>query len=661
MRMRSTLLLIGSFLLGMTMMAAQSQAEPWPDGKQAAVVLTYDDALSSHLNIAIPALDAAGLKGTFFVVGSQLVPEQIPLWRAAAAQGHELGNHTVRHACPQANYAPARKLDTSDSYDGEMMLAEIRTMNTMLTAIDGKLQHGFATPCGQHLAGGVDYLPALRASGLVRYTRSAAWPGGKVLDPMDVPCRWFDETATGADMIAAVESTAQSGVIQGYDAVTGKLVWAWDMVRPERTGAPPPGETYTRGTPNMWTTATADEALGLVYLPLGNSAVDYWSGLRTSREKAHSTSLVALDAATGRKVWSFQAVHNDVWDYDLGSQATLVDFPTAHGPVPAVILPSKQGDIYVLNRRTGSPLTGIQERRVPTGGVEPRERSATQPFSLYHTLRKPDLTERSMWGMSPIDQMICRIQYRLATYKGFYTPPETQGRYVEYPGYNGGSDWGGVAVDPVHGVIVANYNDMPNYNRLIPRAEADRKGWAPRGQERGGSLKKGAEGAGDPQAGTPYAIDVNAGWRLPLTGLLCKQPPYGGLRAIDLLSGKTLWDRPLGTARTNGPFGIPSHLPLTIGTPNNGGAVVTAGGVIFIAAATDNLIRAVDLKSGRTLWQDVLPAGGQATPMTYAVDGKQYVVIMAGGHHFMETPIGDALVAYALPGPTSSSAKGSNP
>jgi quinoprotein glucose dehydrogenase len=194
---------------------------------------------------------------------------------------------------------------------------------------------------------------------------------------------------------------------------------------------------------------------------------------------------------------------------------------------------------------------------------------------------------------------------------------------------------------------------MPNSTRLVPRAEADKKGWAPRGQERGGSMKKGAEGAGDPQAGAPYAIDVNAGWRLPVTGLLCKEPPYGGLRAIDLLSGKTLWDRPLGTARTNGPFGVPSHLPLTIGTPNNGGAVVTAGGVIFIAATTDNLIRAVDLKTGRTLWQHVLPAGGQATPMTYEVAGKQYLVIMAGGHHFMETPVGDALVAYALPDPAS--------
>jgi quinoprotein glucose dehydrogenase len=257
-----------------------------------------------------------------------------------------------------------------------------------------------------------------------------------------------------------------------------------------------------------------------------------------------------------------------------------------------------------------------------------------------------------MWGMSPIDQMICRIQFRRASYKGFYTPPETDRRAIEYPGYNGGSDWGGVAVDPERGLIVANYNDMPNYNRLVPRAEADRKGWAPRGQERGGSLKAGAEGAGDPQAGTPFAIDVNAGWRLPLTGLLCKEPPYGGIRAIDLATGRTVWDRPLGTARKNGPFGIASHLPIPIGTPNNGGAVVTRGGLVFIAAATDDLIRAIDLRTGKVVWQDKLPGGGQATPMVYEAGGREYLAIMAGGHHFMETPISDALVVYALPSDT---------
>jgi quinoprotein glucose dehydrogenase len=376
--------------------------------------------------------------------------------------------------------------------------------------------------------------------------------------------------------------------------------------------------------------------------------VDYWSSDRSPQENFYATSLVALDVTTGQPAWRFQTVHMDVWDYDLGSQASLVDFPSAAGPVPALVLPSKQGDLYVLDRRTGRPLTPVAERPAPGGGVEPAMRSPTQPVSLYHALPRRTLRERDMWGMSPIDQMACRIQYRMAVYKGMYTPPETARRWIEYPGYNGGSDWGGVAVDPVRGLIVANYNDMPNYNRLIPRAEADKKGWAPRGQQRGGRLGEGAEGAGDPQVGTPYAIQVNAGWRMPFTKLLCKEPPYGGIRAIDLRSGKTLWDRPFGTARRNGPFNIASGLPFNIGTPNNGGAVVTAGGLVFIAAATDDLVRAIDLRTGRTLWQDKLPGGGQATPMTYEANGRQYVAIMAGGHHFMQTPVSDALVVYAL-------------
>ncbi|WP_269713813.1 membrane-bound PQQ-dependent dehydrogenase, glucose/quinate/shikimate family [Caulobacter sp. NIBR2454] len=454
---------------------------------------------------------------------------------------------------------------------------------------------------------------------------------------------------TGHQVLDGQMRAAPSGVVQGFDAVTGTLRWAWDMTRPDLTGYPPPGQTWTPGTPNMWTTASGDEALGLVYLPMGNSAVDYWSSMRSEAEKRYSTSLVALDVTTGKPTWSFQTVHNDVWDYDLGSQATLVDYPSPAGSIPALILPSKQGDIYVLDRRTGKPLTPVEERPAPQGGVEPTQRARTQPFSLFHTLRKPDLTEKSMWGMSPIDQMVCRIQFKRASYKGFYTPPTVDQRWIQYPGYNGGSDWGGVAIDPQRGVIVANYNDMPNYNRLVPRAEADRKGWAPRGDARGGGMKGGAEGAGDPQAGTPYGIDVNAGWRLPVTGLLCKEPPYGGIRAIDMATGKTLWDRPFGTARKNGPFGVASHMPFEIGTPNNGGAVVTAGGLVFIAAATDDLIRAIDLKTGKTVWKDVLPAGGQATPMTYEVGGRQYLVIMAGGHHFMETPVGDAVIAYALP------------
>ncbi|KQW82643.1 glucose dehydrogenase [Brevundimonas sp. Root1279] len=453
---------------------------------------------------------------------------------------------------------------------------------------------------------------------------------------------------TGHQVLDGQTNTAPSGVIQGFDARTGQLLWAWDMTRPN--SAPlQPGESYTRGTPNMWTTATGDDRLGLVYLPMGNSAADYYSADRSEAENRFATSLVALDVTTGRPVWSFQTVHKDVWDYDLGSQASLIDFPTATGAVPALVLPSKQGDLYILDRRTGQPLTRVEERPAPQGGVEPQQRARTQPHSLFHTLRPAkDLTERDMWGMSPIDQMVCRIGFRKAAYDGFFTPPTSDRRSIQYPGYNGGSDWGGVAVDPQRGWIIANYNDMPNYNRLVPRAEADKKGWFPRGDPRAQGKAK-PEGAGDPQAGVPYAIDVNAGWRQKFTGMLCKQPPYGGIRAIDIRTGQTVWDRPLGTARKNGPFGIPSMLPIDIGTPNNGGSVVTAGGLIFIAAATDDLIRAIDIETGKTVWSDSLPAGGQANPMVYEQDGRQYLVLMTGGHHFMETPAGDQVIAWALP------------
>lgn len=440
---------------------------------------------------------------------------------------------------------------------------------------------------------------------------------------------------TGHQVKDGVKLDAPSGVIQGFDAVTGELLWAWDMTQPQLEAMPPPGEIYTRGTPNMWTTASADESLGYVYLPMGNAAGDFLSKTRKPRENEFSSSLVAIDVTTGEPVWHFQTVHKDVWDYDLGATGTLVDFPTDHGLVPAIILATKQGDIYVLNRRTGEPITGVEERPVPQGGVEPQERSNTQPFSLYATVRQEPLTERDMWGLTPIDQLYCRIQFQKASYQGIYTAPTAGKPYIEYPGYNGGSDWGSIAVDPRRGVIIANYNDIAMYNELIPRDELASPA----------NLHPGSE----PQVGAPYAVSIRAGWRVPLTGMPCKQPPYGHIRAIDLASGETIWDRPFGTARANGPFGIPSHMPIVIGTPNNGGSVITASGLVFIAAATDNLIRAIDIQTGEMIWQDVLPAGGQANPMVYRANGREYLVIMAGGHHFMETPKGDYVIAYALP------------
>lgn len=454
----------------------------------------------------------------------------------------------------------------------------------------------------------------------------------------------------GAQVKDGQAEDSPSGVIRGYDAVTGELAWAWDMGHPEWTGLPPEGKHYARGTPNMWTMAAGDEKLGYVYLPLGNSAVDYYGGNRKDYENEYSSSLVAIDVTTGKPVWHFQTVRYDLWDYDLGSQPTLVDLPTDSGDIPAVVLASKQGQIYVLDRRTGESLFPVEDRRVPVGGVEPDNLATTQPYSTYAHLDGPPLKERDMWGMSPLDQLWCRIQFHRAYYEGEYTPPTADRPYIEYPGYNGGSDWGSLAVDPVTGIIVANYNDMPNFNKLIPREKANEMGLKPIDeQEKGGDSGSNAEGEGDAQAGSPYAIHVNAGWRVGLTGMLCKEPPYGGIRAIDLKTGRTLWDHALGSARNNGPFGIPSMLPIRIGTPNNGGPLVTAGGLIFIAATTDDMFRAFDARTGDLVWETELPAGGQTTPITYEVDGRQYVAIAPGGHHFMETEIGDYVIAYALP------------
>lgn len=451
---------------------------------------------------------------------------------------------------------------------------------------------------------------------------------------------------TGHQVLDGQRRWAPSGAIHGYDAVTGQLRFVWDLMSPDTATTPADGSHYTLGTPNSWTVAAGDEALGLVFLPMGNSGADYYSSLRRPAENEYATSLVALDVNTGKPRWHFQTVHHDVWDYDLGTQPTLFDMPTENGTVPALLLSSKQGEVYVLDRRTGESLQPVENRPAPQGGVEPEQRTPTQPFSTFATLRKPDLTERDMWGMSPIDQLYCRIQFREAAYDGIYTPPTTDRHWIEYPGYNGGSDWGGLALDPTRGIIVANYNDTPNYNRLIPRAEAEAMGLFPIGDPRrtGGA----AEGPG-PQEGVPYAVDVNAGWRVPYTGILCKKPPYGWIRAIDLKTGQTIWDRPFGSAERNGPFGVPSMLPVDIGTPNNGGSVITASGLVFIAATTDDFLRAIDIRTGKELWKVQLPAGGQANPMIYEEGGKTFLVIMAGGHHFMETPQGDYFIAYALP------------
>jgi len=438
-----------------------------------------------------------------------------------------------------------------------------------------------------------------------------------------------------------------SGVIRAFDAVTGKMSWAFDVGRPDRRGEPKPGETYTPSTPNSWAPMSADDRLGLVYAPLGGAVPDYAGAQRRPFDEAWSGSVVALDAETGQPRWRFQTVHHDLWDYDVGSQPTLIDLPTPSGIRPALIQPTKRGEIFVLDRETGQPIRAVTERPVPQGGMAPGEHATpTQPFSdAMPSFRGIDIAERDMWGVTPLDQLWCRIKFRKARYEGTLTPPGFTPS-IAYPGFLGGMDWGGVSIDRDRMLMIVNSNYVGNYAQLIPRAKADRLGVRPFGM--GGSQK--AEGQGiQAQFGTPFAVRS-----MPFLSLIyapCQAPPWGRISAVDLRSGKLVWSHPLGTARDSGPLGVGSQIPFTIGTPNLGGSVATRGGLIFIAATQDKYLRAIDTMTGKVVWRGRLEHAGQATPMTYLspASGRQFVVTSAGGHAFLGTSTGDAIVAFALP------------
>jgi quinoprotein glucose dehydrogenase len=433
-----------------------------------------------------------------------------------------------------------------------------------------------------------------------------------------------------------------SGVIRAFDAVTGAFVWAFDIGRPDQHGLPAPGEHFTRGTPNSWAPMSADEALGLVYAPTGNATPDYFGGHRTANDDKYSSSVVALDAETGAVRWSFQTTHHDLWDYDVPSQPTLVDLP---GGVQGLLQATKRGEVFFLDRRTGEPLAAVTEKPVPLSPVAGERLSPTQPFSTgLPSFGGPPLTEAMMWGLTPIDQLLCRIRFREARYDGPLTPPGTAKPTITYPGYLGGIDWGGVSVDRARHLMVVNSSRVANYNRLLSRAEADALGLKP--------MKVGAMGdVGGPaaQAGTPYAAKILP--FLSAIGIPCQQPPYGMISAVDLRTGRLAWTQRFGTAHDSGPLGLSLGLPIPMGVPNLGGSVTTGSGLFFIAASQERFLRAYETATGRELWKSRLPAGGQATPMTYVspASGRQFVVIAAGGHGGLMSKPGDAIIAYALP------------
>lgn len=456
-----------------------------------------------------------------------------------------------------------------------------------------------------------------------------------VFTPTSAPTIVRGRIVIGGMVMDNGQTSNPSGVVRAFDALSGALSWAWDLDHPQRHGAPPAGEIYSRNTPNAWGPFSADEELGLVFIPTGNSNPDYYGAHRSAQSEKYSSSVVALEADTGTVRWSFQTTHHDLWDYDVGSQPVLVDLATAGGTVPALIQPTKRGETFVLDRRTGTPLMPVTEEPAPAGNVPGDPTAKTQPFSSgIASLAGPALSEKDMWGLTPLDSLWCRIKFREARYEGALTPPTAGRPWIYSPGWMGGSDWGGVSVDESRNVLVAVSLRMANYDQFVSGEQA---------RHIRPSLIT-------PQVGSPFAGLLSDYFHSPL-GMPCQRPPYGVISAIDLRNGTLLWSHPLGTSRSNGPLGLPIRLPVAIpmGNVTLGGNLLTASGLIFVGATLDRYLRALDERTGQELWRASLSAAAFATPMSYERQGRQYVLIAVGGNSKFGPNHGLFVQAFALP------------
>ncbi|MEE4225185.1 membrane-bound PQQ-dependent dehydrogenase, glucose/quinate/shikimate family [Pseudomonas viridiflava] len=433
-----------------------------------------------------------------------------------------------------------------------------------------------------------------------------------------------------------------SGVIRAYNVMTGKLVWNFDPENPQNTAPVSAEQNYPQDTPVAWATLSADLKNGLVYVPFGNASPDETGTRRdpNSNTEKFRDALVALDLKTGAFKWKFQTSHNDLWDRDNPSQPSLLDLGKEGSKQPALLLPTKVGNIFVLNRLTGEPITPVDQARVQTaGGVQGERFAATQPVSRLNFI-PPPLTEKSMWGVTPFDQMACRTTFNTLRYDGNPWTPATESGSLIYPGNIGVFNWGSVAVDPDRQILVATPVRLAYIYNLIKRPEQD--------QEKRLFTKDGKPYWNENFNGD-YAIRIS---RLASgLGIPCTAPPWGSMVGVDLNTGKTEWKRRVGTTKNLKTSFMEDRFPVgfPMGMVAHGGPLVTAGGVVFHGATADNFIRAYDVNTGEVLWQYELPAGGQATPSTYTgSDGKQYVIISAGGHGSLGTTLGDSVIAFRL-------------
>jgi quinoprotein glucose dehydrogenase len=401
----------------------------------------------------------------------------------------------------------------------------------------------------------------------------------------------------------------ERGTVRAFDAKSGVLRWSWDPL-------PPAGRT---GAANAWSSISADASRDLVFIPTGSASPDFYGGERPG-DDLFANSVVALRASTGKMVWHFQVVHHDLWDYDVASQPLLTTIMRDGKKLDAVVVNTKMGHVFVLNRETGEPIFPVEERIVPQSDVPGETASKTQPFPaltppLYSQRFSPDMA----WGSDPAEREACRRTIEGLRYEGIFTPPSLKGTMI-YPGYIGGTNWGSASADPLHGIMVTNINNIAFWVRLIPRDQLREA--APELRRTYPDIQFAS------QSGTPYAMARGA--IVSPKGNPCTPQPWGKTVAIDLNNGQIKWESP-------GTFGL-------------GGPITTAGGLVFVSGGVDQKFRALDIDTGRELWSTILPAGGQATPMTYQLgNGKQYVVIAAGGHGNLPVQLGDYLIAYALP------------
>jgi quinoprotein glucose dehydrogenase len=423
-----------------------------------------------------------------------------------------------------------------------------------------------------------------------------------------------DVVVVGSSVADNRYAAAATGAVRAFDVRTGQPVWRLDPV------ASADGRT---GGGNVWSSISADPERDLVFLPTSSPSPDFFGGGR-SPDSPLTNAVLAVRASTGEIVWAFQTVHHDLWDYDVPAAPTLFELERAGRRIPALAFATKAGFLFVLDRETGRPLFDVEERRVPASDVPGERASPTQPHSALPVIAPQAVGPAEAFGVLGFDRAHCARRLAAHRNEGLFTPPSTRGTILA-PTTGGGANWGGVTIDPATQRLFVNSSRAAEVITLAPRNDGP------------------ASPDVAPATGSPYGVTRKA--LLSPLGLPCNRPPWGALTAVDLKKGRLAWETPLGTTSTLAPFG----LAFPWGTPGLGGAITTSGGLLFIGAAMDNRLRVFDSRTGQALWSADLPAGGQATPMTYAVGGRQFVVIAAGGHSILDTPRGDFVVAYALP------------